>query len=285
MRKPHIAIVGAGKLAASLAGSLKNAGFVIEAVITRSNPRSLTRANVLARKIGTRARSRLSGLNAGVIWFSVPDGEIASAARDACDQLDWKGKVALHSSGALASDELAVLRKKGAAVASAHPLMTFVKGSSPLLAGVPFAIEGDPAAVRCARRVVRELGGQAFLIDKRDKAAYHAWGTFVSPLLTTLLSTAERVASIAGVKSASARQRMLPILRQTIENYATFGSAEGLSGPILRGDVETIRRHLKVLRRHPIAREVYLALARAGLAYLPVTRRKTLKRLLGSSSR
>ena len=103
----------------------------------------------------------------------------------------------MHSSGALTSDELAVLRSQGASVASVHPLMTFVQGSRPSLAGVSFAVEGDSAAVRLARRIVKDVGGKAYSILKKDKAAYHAWGTFASPLLTALLATAEEVAALA----------------------------------------------------------------------------------------
>jgi predicted short-subunit dehydrogenase-like oxidoreductase (DUF2520 family) len=285
MRQPRIAIVGAGSLAMALAGSLHGAGFVVDAILARPTPRSLARARRLAGKIGTRATSGLSGVNATVVWFCIPDSQLAAAAREAAGKFDWKGKVALHSSGALGSDVLGRLRARGAAVGSAHPLMTFVQGAEASLAGVPFALEGDRAAVRTARRIVQKLGGGVFLVSPSDKPAYHAWATFLSPLLTALLSTSERVAALAGVKSVSARQRMLPILRQTIENYAAFGGAKGFSGPLLRGDEETIRRHLQVLSSLPVARHVYRALAGAALSYLPARNRTRLKRLLESSGR
>jgi predicted short-subunit dehydrogenase-like oxidoreductase (DUF2520 family) len=282
MAKPRIAIVGAGNLGTALAGSLSAAGFVIDAVVSRPNPKSLRRARALAKKVGSRATSDASRLNADVIWLCVPDAEIAAAAKQISEKLQWKGKIALHSSGALTSDELAPLRRRGAASASVHPLMTFVKGSQPSLPGVSFAIEGDSRAARMARRLVRDLGGGAYLIRKRDKAAYHAWGTFASPLLTTLLATTERVASVAGVNRRSARQRVLPILRQTIENYAALGAAGGFSGPIIRGDVEVIRRHMKVLKKNSVAQEVYLSLVEAALEYLPAKNKSALKRMLSS---
>jgi predicted short-subunit dehydrogenase-like oxidoreductase (DUF2520 family) len=193
---------------------------------------------------------------------------------------DSKFRVALHSSGALTGDELGALREKGVAVASVHPLMTFVKGSRPSLAGVSFAIEGDAAASRIARRVVKDLGGTAHSIRKEDKAAYHAWGTFASPLFTALLATAEHVAAIAGVDGKAARRRMLPILRQTLANYADFGAGRGFSGPIARGDVETVQRHLHVLRQEPLASEVYFALARAAVQYLPAKNKAALNQVL-----
>jgi predicted short-subunit dehydrogenase-like oxidoreductase (DUF2520 family) len=282
MAKPRIAIVGAGNLGTALAVSLSGAGFVIDAVVARPNTQSLRRARVLARKVGTRATSDVSGVKADAIWLCVPDSEIASAAREISEKFQWKGKVALHSSGALTSDKLAPLRRRGAAVASVHPLMTFVAKSQPSFIGVPFAVEGDAAAAGMARRIVRELGGTAYLIKKREKVAYHAWGTFASPLLTALLATTERVALLAGVNSRSARQRMLPILRQTIENYAALGAAGAFSGPIIRGDAETIRRHMTVLKRSSVARGIYFSLANAALEYLPAKNKKALKRTLSS---
>ena len=283
--KPRVTIVGAGNLGSALALALRRAGYAVEDVIARSRGASLRKAQALAKQVGARVSTDLSDVRADLIWFCVPDAEIALAARSLAGKIEWKGRVALHSSGALTSDELSVLRRRGAAVASVHPLMTFVRGSQPSLAGVPFAVEGDPAAVGVARRVVENLGGLAYSIRQKDKAAYHAWGTFASPLFTALLATTERVAALAGVSRKAARQRMIPILLQTLANYAAFGAAGGFSGPIIRGDVDTVKRHVRVLRGAPVAREVYLSLAKAALAYLPGRNKRALRRELKSARR
>ncbi len=244
--------------------------------------------------MGARELTDLSTVQAELIWFCVPDAAISQSARSLAEKVEWKGRIALHSSGALTSDALRVLRRRGASVASVHPMMTFVRGASTSksqsvesrreLAGVPFALEGDASAVRMARRLVRDLGGRAYTIRKKDKAAYHAWGTFASPLLTALLATTEQVAELAGVKRTQARRRMLPILQQTLANYAAFGAAGGFSGPIVRGDAETLKEHLRALRGAPVAREVYSALARAALQYLPAKNKNLLKQLLDAES-
>ncbi len=280
--KPLIAIVGAGNLGTALAFSLNEAGYPIEAVIARGEGKSLAKARHLAKKVGARAMIGAEGLKARVLWLCVPDREIQKAAAALAERFARKGKIALHSSGALTSDELDAFRRKGAATASVHPLMTFVERSLPPLVGVPFAIEGDPAAVTVSRRIARDLRGEAYSIRKEDKPAYHAWGTFTSPLLTVLLATTEHVAALAEVKGKVARRRMLPILRRTVENYGSVGAARGFSGPIIRGDVETVRRHLEVLQDAPIPRSVYIALARAALEYLPTKDRESLKQLLDS---
>jgi predicted short-subunit dehydrogenase-like oxidoreductase (DUF2520 family) len=160
--------------------------------------------------------------------------------------------------------------------------MTFVPGSRPVLDGVAFAIEGDRGATRLARRIVGDLGGRSYSIRKPDKAAYHAWGTFASPLFTALLATTEQVGAAAGVKSAEVRRRMIPILRQTLANYAQYGASDAFSGPIIRGDINTVKKHLRALRDVPAAREVYTALARAALQYLPAKNKRLLRQILDS---
>jgi predicted short-subunit dehydrogenase-like oxidoreductase (DUF2520 family) len=279
--KPDIAIVGAGNLASALAVSLREAGYGIEQIISRSGAASLERAWRLGHEVGASAfAAGRAKIRVKIIWFCVPDGAIAAAAQSLAGAADWSGKVALHSSGALISDELAALRKRGAAVASVHPLMTFVRGSRPSLEGVPFAIEGDSIAVRAARAIVLNLRGQPFNIRKEHKEIYHAWGTFASPLLTSLLAASERVAVAAGINRKAARERMLPILRQTLANYARLGAAESFSGPIPRGDVATVKKHLKVLGKIPQAREVYIALTRAAIDDLPARNRAALEKIL-----
>lgn len=278
--KPAVAIVGAGNLGSALAIALREAGYRIDAVVARARRGSLKRAKRVANEIGSRAIADCEALNARILWLCVPDGEIENVAGLLAEKFHGRGKIALHSSGALPSDALEPLRQKGVAVASVHPLMTFVRGARPSLKGVPFAMEGDAAAVRTARAIVRALGGKSYIISKEAKKAYHAWGTFASPLLTALLATTEEVAGLAGIEAKMARRRMIPILLQTVRNYGSVGAANGFSGPIVRGDAETVRKHLEVLRRATVPRQVYLALARAAIEYLPAKNKKALRQVL-----
>jgi predicted short-subunit dehydrogenase-like oxidoreductase (DUF2520 family) len=279
--KPHIAIIGAGSLAGALTLALDKAGYPIDEIVSRARSASLRHARRLAAKVGAAAVAvTRAQIRAEVVWFCVPDGAIASAAESLKEAADWSGKVALHSSGALTSDELVVLRRRGAVVASVHPLMTFVPGSRPSLGGVPFAIEGDKKAVQAARAIVLDLRGQPFSIRKQHKQAYHAWGMFTSPLLVALMAASERVAAVAGMLRGAARERMLPIVKQTLTNYAALGGAESFSGPIARGDVETVKKHLRVLHALPQAREIYVALARSALRDLPAKNRAPLEKIL-----
>ena len=300
-RKPTVAIVGAGSLATFLATALNDADFTITEIIARDTPRSRRNALSLAAKVGARTVTvHSAALDATLLWFCVPDREIRGAASALAANLapraaahtknrvpskvptkvPSKFRFAFHSSGALLSRELEPLRKAGIAVASVHPLMTFVAGAHPSLTGVPFAMEGDRAATQFARQIVRNLGGESFSLPAARKAAYHAWATLTSPLLLAFLVTVEEAARAAGFTRKDARRKSLPIIRQTLANYSRLGPAPSFSGPLVRGDAETVAKHLAALKKHPGAREVYVALARAALRGLPVKNRDRLRRLL-----
>jgi predicted short-subunit dehydrogenase-like oxidoreductase (DUF2520 family) len=283
--KPTIAIIGAGSLATSLALALHEAGFKITEIVARDSPASRRRARSLVAKVRAKMVTASSAaLDATLLWFCVPDREIYSAASElafrASVQKKNRLRFAFHSSGALLSRELNPLREAGAAVASVHPLMTFVAKANPSLKGVPFAIEGDEAAKRVAGRIVRELGGQSFSLPPTRKAAYHAWATLTSPLLLAFLVTLEEAARAAGLTHADARRKSLPIILQTLANYSRLGPAQSFSGPLIRGDAETVAKHLAALKKLPGVCQVYTALAQAALRRLPVKNRKVLKRLL-----
>jgi len=277
----RIAIVGPGRLGSTLARELLRRGYRIVEIISRNHSRSAPQAQELARKVRARLTSlRNARLDADIIWLCVPDRAIGNVARELAKATNWNEKIVFHSSGALDSDQLALLREQGAAVASVHPFMTFVHRSSPSMRGVPFGVEGDARALRVARQIVRDLCGEVFTIPKPKKPAYHAWGTFASPLLVALLVTAEHVAQTISFSGSAARRKMLPILCQTLENYAKLGPAGAFSGPIVRGDAAIVRQHLRVLREVPEARKVYKALAHAALRYLPARNRKELQKIL-----
>jgi len=281
-RKGSIALVGAGKLASFLAPALKRAGFTIAEIVARDQPASMKRAQKLARAVGARAVTiENASFASEIMWLAVPDGRIRQVAELLAKQPKLRAvRFAFHSSGALGSRELSSLKSAGLAVASVHPLMTFVRGTKPALSGVPFAMEGDSKAIGKARAIVRAIGGKSLAVAARHKAAYHAWATMTSPLLLAYLVTLEHTAGEAGVGRETARKMSLPILRQTLDNYARLGAADSFTGPFIRGDSETVAKHLELSKRNSQVLAVYVALARVALDALPVRNREIIKRLI-----
>lgn len=278
--KLSIAFIGSGNLAQALGPALKSAGYRIDAVASRANTASRRRASALAKKLDTRViLLEQVRPDSDVIWLLHTDDALAATARLLAGQPGWRGKIVLHSSGALSSEVLKPLKRAGAHTASLHPMMTFVPGTRPNFNFVPFAVEGDRRAVAAARQIVRSLGAEVFEIQAANKVLYHALGSFSSPLVVATLATAERVGQAAGLTQAQTRTIMAPILQQTLRNYLEHGAAVAFSGPIKRGDMETVRRHFRELQRVPGAVEVYRALVKSALRDLPSTRKKELLRL------
>jgi predicted short-subunit dehydrogenase-like oxidoreductase (DUF2520 family) len=301
---PSIAILGSGSLATFLAIALHRAGFSVAEIISRETPHSLGKARALAAKIGARGATASSAkFAADLVWLCVPDREIRNAAsalsqrlralkqqraREASETVKKKSFIrdaprvefAFHSSGALSSRELDSLRQVGVATASVHPLMTFVPRTNPSLTDVPFALEGDATATRVAKRIVRQLGAKTISMPSSDKAAYHAWATLASPLFIAFLITLEQAASAAGLKRRNARAMSLPIVRQTLDNYSRLGPEHSFSGPIIRGDVQTVEKHLALLKAHPKTRDVYRSLAMTAIDKLPSKNKAEFRRLL-----
>jgi predicted short-subunit dehydrogenase-like oxidoreductase (DUF2520 family) len=282
--RPTVSIVGAGNLGTALALTLPSAGYVVKFIATRAKRTTSRETTGLARRVKARLVSLgKEPLDSDLVWITVPDDAIAVTALRLAPSQDWRGKIVFHSSGALTSDDLAPLRDQGAKVASVHPGMTFVRGPAPQMLGVAFAVEGDPAATRVAKRIVERWGGTTYAINKRNKVLYHAFGSFASPLVIALMASLERVAKAAGIKPENIKTMMVPLLWQTLRNYLQHDAPSAFSGPLVRGDVATVRRHLAELKVVPEARAVYIALAGAALKNLPVKNRKAMERELKNS--
>src|SRR5260370_30541449 len=135
--RPSISMIGAGNLARALAVALRRAGYRIDEIVAR--PTSLRRAQRLARQVGAHTvASSKARLSAEIVWFCVNDDSIRGSAEEYEPGTTWKGKIALHSSGALGSDELRALKRRGAASAAGHPKMTFLVGQAAHMRGVAF---------------------------------------------------------------------------------------------------------------------------------------------------
>jgi len=276
-----VSIVGPGRLGTALALNLHRAGWKVDRLAVRAGSRRSLALSRLARQVKAEVTALGdSPFDSRLVWIAIPDDVIATVAGLLARKQDWQGKVVFHSSGALTSDALGPIRDRGAIVASVHPAMTFVSKSVPSMSGVPFGVEGDPRAVRLAKRIVAHLGGTAVTIRKENKVLYHAFDTFASPMLIGLMAAVQQVGRAAGIPQSRVRVMVGPLLRRTLENYLEHGAASALSGALIRGDVAIVRRHLEALKATPYARDAYLALGRIVVKELPVANRTRLERAL-----
>jgi predicted short-subunit dehydrogenase-like oxidoreductase (DUF2520 family) len=226
-------------------------------------------------------------LAADVILIATPDRAIAETAealaRFASGQV-WRGKIVLHTSGALGSDILRPLALRGAEIGSLHPLQTFSGRTAPSFAGCTCAIEGTPVALRMARRISRELGGVPVVLPSRRKAAYHVAAALAAGHVLSVMEAAVRILRKVGFSRQRAVRSLLPLTRQTLANYERVGPRVAWTGPLSRGDFGVIKRHLEALRAFPREyRQAYDALSRLGLNVLANggdSKKRLLKRTL-----
>ena len=207
--------------------------------------------------------------DAHVILLATPDSAIGEAAATLADQQAVSPHhVVLHLSGLLDREALAVLRQTGAGLGSFHPLQTVADPSSAptRLIGAYAGVEGDPRAEAEGEWLALMLGMHPIRLTAAAKPAYHAGAVFAANYLVALAGVAERLALAAGVPSVDASRIYLPLLRGAATNLDD-GAVAALTGPIVRGDVETIRAHLAALGTED--RALYCQL---GLATLPLAR-------------
>ena len=177
--------------------------------------------------------------------------------------MDWDKDgskcIVLHTSGALSSDVLAPLRKTGWSVGSLHPLVSVSepRAGARLLHGAFWCVEGDKRAVRLARSLVRDLDGKSFSISSENKPLYHAAAVMASGNVTALFDVALELLGQCGLNPKQAQEALMPLLASAVRNLENLNPSQALTGTFARGDVETVKRHLQVLKSNKFALEIY----------------------------
>jgi predicted short-subunit dehydrogenase-like oxidoreductase (DUF2520 family) len=217
--------------------------------------------------------------------MATPDSVIPDVAADLArlGENEWLGKVVLHTSGALESSALRALAEAGAETGSIHPMQTFSGQSVPDLAGLVFGIDGSPAALKVARKIIRQIGGVAVRLSRGNKAAYHAAGSLACGHVLAVLETATRLLMAQGFTRREAARALLPLTRETLDNFERIGPRAAWTGPISRGDFLTVRRHADALSSFPPEyQDAYKALSRLSAAVLSDDPSAVLQKLNGS---
>jgi predicted short-subunit dehydrogenase-like oxidoreductase (DUF2520 family) len=232
--------------------------------------RSPERAAEAAAFVGGGARAATYAEiphHAARILIAVPDDAIGDVARVLAGAGMHRG-TALHTSGARGPEALAPLAAAGVACGTLHPLQTVANPAEGVrgLPGVAFAVDGAPEAAAWAEHLVAVLGGVSLHIPAASRPLYHAAAVMASNYVTTLMRTAVMLMKEAGVEDGSARRALEPLALTSVENALQFGPAAALTGPIARGDVDTVSGHLVAMAEAPPGVErLYRALGPATL--------------------
>jgi len=263
---PPLIVVGAGAAGTAVGRAARAAGLAVDAVVCRDAARAAERAAL----VGGGAPLAFEGLLARgaaapvLLLLSVPDRAIGPVAAALAGRPWPAGSLALHLSGSVEVEALSPLRARGLAVGGCHPLKSFVDPvrDAASMAGSVAALEGDAPALAAAEALCAALRWQSFRLLPGSRAAWHAAAAHAANHLVALLDQALDLMQRAGLSRDAARAALLPLLRGTLDNLTGHAPAQALTGPVARGDVDVVRRHLRALAGEAAdAQAAYRALA------------------------
>ena len=250
----RVAIVGAGKVGTVLGRVLVEEGARITAVVSRSRSSARSAASFL------RCRTYADALTAippgtDIVFIATPHDAVAAVAETLArlEGLEFRRMGVCHASGMLTASVLGPLEGRGCAVFSFHPLQTFPRSFPPrrivpLARGIWYGVDGSRPGLRMARRLARRLRGHVIEVPPEFRELYHAACVVASNHLTVLLSLLREMYGKVCGDTTPRLEPFRPIIEATILNVFATSPASALSGPVARGGVETVAKHLEAVR-------------------------------------
>ena len=259
-----IGVIGAGRLGSALAGALVAAGYARVRIASRTE----ARAREVAAALGVEQRpTAVLVEESALVVLAVPDRAIAALAAG----LAWgAGQGVVHCSGALALEVLAVAAARDVLAGCLHPLQTFPitlspsgpQASADLFNRITCGVEGAAPLGDLLAAIAEDLGARTVRLEGVDRARYHAAAVLVSNDVVALMAAATRAWTRAGLPQEDAREALAPLLLAAAANVAQLPLPQALTGPVARGDTETVARHLRALAEDAGLSNVYRGLAR-----------------------
>ena len=263
MSLPEITVIGTGGLGQTLVRALSEAQTLIKSVFNRTVGKAENLASDHNISIFGQQPDHVEQLGTLII-ITVTDLAIEEVATELSRLTDdFNGYTVVHCSGNESAELLQSLRLKGARVASFHPLQTFTEQSkASTFDNIYFSLQGDEKAFPTLRDVAQTLGAQTLEVTAGQKQNLHAAAVMASNYLNALLESAVDTASLSGLSQEKAKEALLPLVQTTLQNIDGQSFEEALTGPIKRGDLETVKRHLEVLKGQPELQGIYKTLGK-----------------------
>jgi len=257
-------IIGCGKLGSSLYRALSGASRFRPYMVS-PEPYADVKSRYLPHKYYSNYVSAEMLREADIVFIAVHDQAIP-LVRQNLSAYELDGKVILHTSGATPAGILSLLKDKGALTGSFHPLQTFGNKFLPpsVWQNIVCSYQGDRQAIPLVENLCEHLGSKLRIISEEQKIAIHLAASITSNFSVALIAWAERILRESDFNNDESREILYPLMRQTIENYHRHPATDVLTGPLQRGDIETVRHHLQYLANHPdsaVALRLYLTLS------------------------
>ena len=275
------AIVGTGRVAQALGRLMAQAGTTPIVIAGRTADHAQRAAAVIGPAAKTARIREIPGI-ADRILIAVVDAAIPSVVDDLADG-GMSGGIALHTSGAHGPRLLDALAVRGVSCGVLHPLQTVASPELGVAAlkGASFGVGGDPAAVEWAEQLVEAVEGKALRIRENGFASYHAGAVMAGNAVIAAIDAAVVLLGEAGVDRRDALRAIRPLCLTSAQNALEIGPEAALTGPVQRGDDETVRTHTAALAGSPrYVADLYRA---SGRALLEIARRRGLSSELARS--
>jgi predicted short-subunit dehydrogenase-like oxidoreductase (DUF2520 family) len=254
-RTPKVSFIGAGVVGSTLARALHNNGYRIVSIVDRNGSSALALAKaVKCTKVGVIATD--ISPQTEILFLTVNDDEIKRLSIELAKQKRplIKNILVIHCSGVHGVSVLDPLRRKGNKTAAMHPIQTFPHLGNPAkhlahIKGIYYGIDAVGNSINQLEKIVADIGGKPIVITEDLKPLYHTACVFASNYLTMFLNTISELSKNFELP-AQWTEVFGPLMSTTMENVIKTSPSSALTGPIVRGDIDTIALHLDALNRY-----------------------------------
>lgn len=248
--KSTIALIGPGRVGCAISKRLYVAGYPIVAVISRKIERATDACRFIGCPTDIASNSVNAATTADVVLLAMPDDHIRECAQELQKNVGTKKPALIHFSGLHPAN---IMQAQGTdtVLLSLHPLLPFANRDTGYksLQHCHYAVEAESSpGQQLGKELVTALDGSSFTIPTEKKGLYHSAASIVSNYLVTLLATAQELLMDCGINPDQAVQLLTPLMQSTLDNVKELGTEQGLTGPIARGDIETIKTHIECLK-------------------------------------
>lgn len=236
MSKPSVTIIGTGRVGKAFSIALREAGFEVSQMYGKED--EITSLGEL-------------------VFIAVPDNEIKKMSAALAEEFeDLSGKTFVHCSGTLPSKILSDLQSKGAKIGCFHPLQS-VSLKTISFNGIYFDIEGEEETQDQLVEIASSLGAKWIKVSAKEKEMLHISAVIASNYLVTLSDLAFRASEATGISQRVLTDALLPLMKSSLDNLENLKPSEALTGPIARGDIQTVQKHLKLLENDEELLSIY----------------------------
>ncbi|MBO6586329.1 MAG: DUF2520 domain-containing protein [Gracilimonas sp.] len=259
MKNPRITIIGLGSVGTALLNVLTRSGYEVISVFNRSEIDPELIRNFPDTYFGKGIPNNQNKLGE-LAFLTVSDDAIDSVVTQLSERcIDLEDKSLVHCSGVHPSKILLPLSKKGASIASFHPMKAITPKTSSF-ESTWFDVEGDGVAIRRLKDLADSLSAHVFKVEPKAKPLLHASAVVASNYLVVLAELVTKISALGGVPEDTALKAITPLMENTLRNVKELGVTEALTGPIARGDLKTVKQHVESLENAPELLSLYKTL-------------------------